>query len=59
MYGGTGDVQARRAGYRNDDNWDKPKYISRASRKPLYTTSRQGEKLPKMQMGSPSENSDW
>lgn len=45
VHGGTDDVQARRLGDRNDDYWDKPKPARHSISKPLFTTSRQSDRL--------------
>jgi len=45
LQGGTDDAQAMRSMIRNDDNWDKPKYVSRSAPRALNTTSRRSEKL--------------
>lgn len=58
VHGGNEDERARRAGVRNDDNWDKPRYVSRAAAMPLYTISRQSKKLPQNRGDSASIDSD-
>ena len=45
LHGGTDDVDAMRNMLRNDDHWEKPKYVSRSAAKPLHTTSRLSERL--------------
>ena len=48
VHGGTDELQAKRVGERADDFGEKPKYVSRAASKPLYTTSRQSERLNRL-----------